>query len=617
MRCRIGALSFAVAFLVFASAAFAGQTLYVDADAVGANNGSSWADAFNYLQDALSAAQSGDEIWVAEGIYEPDQGANQTPGDREATFQLINGVALMGGYAGFGAPDPNARDIELYETILSGDLNGDDADVADPEDLLNEPTRAENSYHVVTTVGTDNTSVLDGFTITGGNANGNSQQLYWGGGIYNENPATPDWECTTAGPTISNCRIVKNSSYGEGGGMYNRYSCQPQIINCDFIENMSLWGGGGIKNDTSNPIITNCIFRRNYAGDNDHSNGGGMDNEESSPTVTDCSFIGNSADYGGAISNWMGGCSPVLVNCLFYNNSAEYGGVMWISNFHEIGSGSHPKLINCTLAGNSAVYGSALACTRGFLGVIPSNVQLTNCILWDGGDEVWNDDSSTIIITYSDVEGGWSGPGGDNINVDPNFVDANNLDPNLRDYRLQPGSPCIDAGDPNYIPEPNETDLDGNPRVLDGDEDGEAIVDMGAYEFLPAIEADLRILPRVINRKSRGRYVMAIMRLPEGIAEEDIDTDEGFVLEPGNIESILWRTAVYDEQVRVFVLFEKARLMDAVSSNGEIELTVSGQLESGQGIYGVDTIRIIGPPGEHPRGHTRPRPQRRAGGRVR
>ncbi|MHC4745536.1 MAG: hypothetical protein ACYS8Z_26780, partial [Planctomycetota bacterium] len=140
---------------------------YVDADATGANDGSSWNDAFNYLRDALSAAREGDEIRVAQGIYKPDEDTDNPAGtgDREAAFKLKSGVTLKGGYAGFGEPDPDRRDIAAHQTILSGDLAGNDIEVSDPCDLLNEPTRSENSYHVVSNSNIDETAVIDGFTI--------------------------------------------------------------------------------------------------------------------------------------------------------------------------------------------------------------------------------------------------------------------------------------------------------------------------------------------------------------------------------------------------------------------------------------------------------------------
>ena len=199
---------------------------YVDADADGANDGSSWADAYNYLQNALAVAENGDEIHVAQGIYKPDQGVGITPGDREATFQLINGVAIKGGYAGLGEPDPNARNIEVYETILSGDLSGDDIEVADPRDLLTELTRVENSYHVITGSWTDVTAVVDGFIITGGYANGSNENRY-GGGMYND----------SGSPTVANCTFSENSAH-HSGGMYN-FGGSPTLINCTFTGNSS------------------------------------------------------------------------------------------------------------------------------------------------------------------------------------------------------------------------------------------------------------------------------------------------------------------------------------------------------------------------------------------
>ena len=122
-----------------------GTILYVDDDAPPGGDGQSWETAFHYLQDALAAAQPGsgvEEIRVGQGAYRPDQdeAGNVTPGDREAAFTLAGGVVHLGGYAGYGATDPDARDVELYETILTGDLNGDDE-----PDFVNYE---DNSFHV-------------------------------------------------------------------------------------------------------------------------------------------------------------------------------------------------------------------------------------------------------------------------------------------------------------------------------------------------------------------------------------------------------------------------------------------------------------------------------------
>ena len=131
-----------------------GKVIYVDDDATGANDGRSWVDAYNYLEDALADANSSGEsveIRVAQGTYVPGEDVLHPggTGDREASFLLVRDLTLKGGYGGFAETDPNERDMELYETILSGDLNGDDEEATDPCDLLTEPTRAENSYHVV------------------------------------------------------------------------------------------------------------------------------------------------------------------------------------------------------------------------------------------------------------------------------------------------------------------------------------------------------------------------------------------------------------------------------------------------------------------------------------
>jgi len=564
---------FLTVFLLAMVSPATGKIVFVDADAAGNNDGSSWSDAYNYIQDALADANSAEkpvEIRVAQGIYKPDQGTNQTPGDREATFQLINGVILKGGFAGLGESDPNAREISLYETILSGDLHGNDVDVNDPSELENESTRAENSYHVVTGSGYDETAVLDGFLITGGNTPAGYLQRN-GGGIYNESGSPTVLNCTFisnfayygagmynnhSSPTLANCTFRSNLASVHGGGLHNSDDSYPKLSNCTFTANLALNGsgggifnsgnltldncsfignsannsGGGIKalwrgsimlsnctfignaagvygggysdhkdcssilmnctfddnsaeyggaiySSSKNLVSVGCTFRQNWASEggaiyNDRINliiercnfsrnwainGGAILNlgPYSSSTMNCCIFSGNSADYGGAIENWVT-YNTILTNCMFSGNSANLqGGALYN---HE----SRPTLTNCTFAGNSAQDGNALACEPRFRSI----VELINCILWDGGDEVWNNDGSRITINYSNIQGGWPGEG--NIDADPLFVDPNNGDYHLLSERGRywpehdvwvldkVTSPCIDSGDPNsdYSNEP-------------------------------------------------------------------------------------------------------------------------------------------------------------------
>jgi len=437
--------------------------LYVDVDATGANNGSSWADAYNFLQDALTAASRGNEIWVAQGTYRPDQGAEITPGDRTATFQLNSLVTIKGGYAGLGEPDPNERDIDAYETILSGDLNGDDR-----PHFVNY---GENSYHVVNANETDASAVLDGVTITSGNADGSYLDKYnRGAGIY-----------STDSLTLSNCTIIGNSAssysptaWAPGGGMYSEGIDSIAVLtNCTFISNSAGDGGGLYIGTWAHPTLTNCTFIGNSARDD----GGGIFNGGSckgSTSLTNCTFIGNSAgDEGGGIQNWGYALSTSLTNCLFTGNSAIRGGGM--SN----GFRSTAILTNCTFSGNSAYYGNALWCeTQPPDPDYPNSLHLINCILRDGGDETWKDDNSSISMAYSNIQGGWPGTG--NIDADPLFVNDDGMDNEQGtaddNLRLLGGSVCLDRGTNVTIPSLPPTDLDGKARIANG------IVDMGAYE---------------------------------------------------------------------------------------------------------------------------------------
>jgi len=511
-----------------------GAIVYVDAEATGANDGSSWVDAYTSLWHVLTAASSGDEIWVAEGTYKPTG-----PGERTATFQLKNGVVLYGGFAG-GETNRDEREPNTHVTILSGDLNGDDG-----------PTFAnnsENSYHVVAGSETGQTAILDGFTITGGNAD-DSYPDNTGGGMYNDRGS----------PTVANCTFSGNSATW-GGGIYNGDHSNPTLSNCTFSRNRAEeWGGGMCNYDNSSPTLANCTFKGNRG----NWCSGGMDNSEySSPTLTNCTFSGNSADYGGGMSNWYYS-SPILTNCTFSGNSAKYGGGM--ENWEY------------------------------------SRAKLTGCIFWgDRPAEIYVH-SGTAEVTYSDVEGGW--PGNGNIDADPCFAGPGYWDDNGTpdyipddvwvegDYHLLPSSPCINAGDPNYTAEPNETDADGKPRVIGGR------IDMGAYEATIETKADLRVSPKVINRNSKMPKVLAMVRLPEGVTRDQIDSNEPLLLYPGGIEAlnqyVIQHRRGEAQGTNIFAFFDKTSLMGAVSENGRVELQVVGRLKAGRYFYGTDTVEII------------------------
>ena len=438
------------AFVCSASA----KTIYVDADAAGANNGSSWANAYPFLQDALADANSSPkpvEIRVAQGVYTPDSNSAvpEGTGDREATFQLINGLSLIGGYAGFDEPDPNERDVEAYETILSGDLDGNDVKVNDPYDLLNEPSRDENSCHVVTGSGTDVTAVIDGFTITAGNAYGHGGHDFdRGGGMYN----------SSANPRVTECTFAENSVVGCSGGMYNCNNSNPKLTDCTFHRNFGGHFGGGMVNMDSNPTLTKCRFSANIAM---YGGGGGISNLNSSPILIGCTFISNSprSGSGGGIDN--GHSNPILAYCTFISNSAMNGG--GINNLS-----SSPTLTQCTFTSNTAEKGGGM-CNR------DSSPTLNNCIFWANSPGQVCDHNSTTLISYSDVQGGWQGQG--NIDADPCFAEPGHWeqdddDNNDDDYdwvdgdyhlkshtgRYDPNSdswveddvtsPCIDAGNP-------------------------------------------------------------------------------------------------------------------------------------------------------------------------
>lgn len=481
------------------------RVLYVKADAVGAGDGTSWAAAYPSLQDALAAAQVGDEIWVASGTYRPDQGAGLTPGDRSASFVLKEGVALYGGFSGTET-SREERDWEVNETILSGDLLGNDNNNI----AIDEPTRSENSYHVVAAGSeADSTTVLDGFIVTGGQADGPPPLTHLGGGMDN-----------AGSPSIQHVVFTGNVA-GLGGGMAN--SGNPVLTHVTFHINVSSADGGGMANSYARTVLWHVIFRDNVS----TSFGGGLYNDRSEVVVIDARLIGNVGGWGGGMYNRQG--SQTLINTVFVGNrAAEFDGGGLFNDESET------ELANVLFSGNTAagdgggIYnvfpdaGSFTATNLTMAGNVGTGEGgglynwygqpvLTNSILWGnsaamGTDEVYNRTTSAgptvLVLAHSLIKGGVppdTEDGGGNLFEDPLFVDAAGFDgvsgTEDDDLHLRAGSPAIDAGYNAALPpdsldldgdgdmtEPLPVDLDGNVRVYDGGT-GAAVVDMGSYEF--------------------------------------------------------------------------------------------------------------------------------------
>jgi hypothetical protein len=398
-------------------------TLYVNAAATTNGIGDSWAAAYQTLKEALDIANANASVTtinVAAGTYYPT-GA-QTGTDRNATFALTRSNLKI--YGGYNATN-GTRNLATNPTILSGDIG-----------TLNNDT--DNSSNVMVIAGIDASTdslVVDGFTITGGNANvfaarninGKEVFQFGGAGIY---------IIENAGNNIAlhNCIISGNTTNNIGGGVYSK---------------------------SSSPILTNCVINGNNA-----DYGGGMFNVSSSPRLTNVIISGNSAiNEGGGLYNWDYS-SLTISNGVISGNSANRGGGLYNRDY------SSPTLTNVTISGNTDVFGG------GAISNSISNPQIRNTIIYGNSSGI-NNDSSTPAITYSLVQG-IAADASKNIldgTIDPLFVSPQTAGlSSAGDYRLQSTSPAINKGNNADIPTGITTDLDGNKRIQGN------TVDLGAYE---------------------------------------------------------------------------------------------------------------------------------------
>ncbi|HEY3385826.1 MAG TPA: choice-of-anchor Q domain-containing protein, partial [Saprospiraceae bacterium] len=442
------------------SACPGGSIVYVNASASGLNNGTSWANAYTKLQDALFIACTCTgitQVWVAAGTYYPDEGNGQTNNNRNSTFQLCSGKSVYGGFDGTETT-LSERDWEANETILSGNID-------------NMPSTTGDAYHVVLASNTNNTALLDGFTITAGNANGSVVPLNRGGAVYKENGAAKFQH------------IYFTLNLAADGASYYSLGGNSTLTDCTFENNHGTVVIGGVNNQASPAVITRCHFIDNMGGIETAAVG----NTACTVTFIDCSFIGNEAGVGngsaGAVHSWNSTVN--FYNCLFSGNRAtRHGGAIYNS------LNTTANIINCTFSGNRATLeGGAIYNEQNAI----ANVK--NSIIWNNqagssttstSASIFNSTATTnasysLVANSGGSGGGWQSTigvdGGNNIASDPLFI--LNVNPAtaptvIGDLHLQTSSSAINAGNNSFNTHP--FDFDGNPRIEDD------MIDMGAFE---------------------------------------------------------------------------------------------------------------------------------------
>ncbi len=532
-RCTVGI----GAVLFCAGSAFG--TIFVNGGlAGGANDGSSWANAFRgpqALHGALAAAtaDSGTQIWVAAGQYTPAVPS----GSRTISFVLKSGVEVYGGFVG-GETLLSQRDPIAHVTILSGDLNGND---------LPSGADGENSLHVMRGTGLSAATLVDGLTIRGGRASGSANLddenganvlLIGGSPVFRGCTFSESFAIGSGGgaalinssPRFAHCKFVDNTAQGTGGGIANLDGGSPivesceftlnvgghgagiytgssllnvavageiRVVDCDFdgnIGNIGAASGIGMMIDRAAAKVSRSRFHNNVTG----AGGGGIYVLDSPLEVVSCDFSGNSApgDGGGGVyvdgGSFSGGPTPGIkprfANCRFVANN----GAIFV-NFDGTA-----EAVNCTFANNS--FGFSIFVWPALLAPNGSTLTIRNSIVW-GNKPFFSDGLEGIIlggglITLDSccVER-WDGsrPGVGTFGDDPLFVDGDGGDGVVGtaddDVRLTAGSPCVEIGVAGFLPadvtdvdddgnnaEPVPLDLAGSRRVAN------CGIDLGAYE---------------------------------------------------------------------------------------------------------------------------------------
>ena len=482
--------------LLCISVSLQSQTIYIKPNATG--NGSSWANARGDLRQAMQSAGFGTQIWVAQGTYYTTSCSNCSIADRQLSFEIPDGVAVYGGFKGTET-NLSQRNWESNKTILSGDID-------------NNGQAANNTFNIIYLRNASILTVIDGFTITGGNADSPAsvgERYTSGSAIYNDGRTDG-----FVNPSVQNCIFTQNYAVGFGGAVFNNAGfngfCESRFKNCLFNNNFSKYGGGAVCNwgvfgGTCTAVFEFCKFIDNKTDDSGGAvlsdgqvgtcevsfinsqfirnesilYGGGMYNlgktGNCTPTITGCLFWGNKAFSAAGVyclGSERGNSSPRITNSIFYKNEANTGGSVYANAGEDASTGNatgtaKPTLTNCIIWGNSATTARLLRNINGLPTISHSIVDGNNC-----------------AGIHSGVGAGVTCNSGMIYNQNPLFNDPDN-----GDFHLLPGSPAINAGNNSVITSQNiNYDLDSLPRIVSN------TVDIGAWEFNPSAQYPLRIL---------------------------------------------------------------------------------------------------------------------------
>jgi len=431
----IGLLAGGLLGLAAPEPAPAQDRLYVDPDATGAADGSSWTDAFTSLQNALSVATVGDSVWVAAGTYYPDEGGGEIIADAPTeSFRIPDTVAVYGGFSG-DETELSARDVTANRTILSGDITQDDAD-PDGDGLIQAgDITGDNSHHVVE--GALAGGRLDGVYVTAGDASGSTVPNDRGAGLY-----VPPQVGLIPAITVAKTRFVGNRAAVHGGAVYLDQA-DAVFSNVEMVGNEAAGGDGGglhvVGSDFGDVWMANVLFSGNRA-----------------------------AGTGGAVHHRGG--SVEIFNGTAAQNQAAAGGGLYISP-----DAASATVRRSTVWGNTADNSSPQIYTDAFLDLSVSVLE---------GDTSSVGGAGSISVSSPPI-----------LNADPLFVDTTGSDGTAGtlddDLRVNWASPGIDppTGETEYtVPDSADVDNDGDatePLPVDlasqSRQQGRS-VDLGVYE---------------------------------------------------------------------------------------------------------------------------------------